>query len=396
MGFFDTLGKIVDPVGIVSGFTSGKGALGGVGETLYGNAGANEYQPEPFRFGSFKYTPAEELQKNFQARDTGRDIALMEMAGNQARRMQAPQAQAPGGPIQTTGFTPAQYGGARINTSGYNSQLGTFGAQRAQANAARAQQASDLGLLRSAALGEQPSVAEMQMREGVDRNIAAQASLAASARGGAGARLAAQRQAAIQGAAAMNAANREAAQLRAGEMAQARGQLMAGGEALRAGDINQQGIQLNAAGLALQPSIQQAQLEQEARMQGVGLGAQAGMQTQGIQAQAALQNQQLGTQINLANLGAQLQNTQLANQYGLGLLGNMTAQDQLALQGNMALAGFTNAQEFQDRQQRIQELQARQQLEAGIASGNAQTGLVRSSGGLGFLGGGMGAIASMV
>lgn len=102
---------------------------------------------------------------------------------------------------------------------------------------ARGFQQDSLGLARNAAMGNAPSVAARQMQAGMDAAVAGQQSQLASARGGAGMALAA-------GNAGANVANiqnqtfSQAAQLRAQEMATARGQYQQGADAFRAGDQN--------------------------------------------------------------------------------------------------------------------------------------------------------------
>lgn len=77
----------------------------------------------------------------------------------------------------------------------------------------------------AAVRGERPSVAELQLRQAQDANSAQALNLAASARGGVGAQMAAQRQAQQQNALAQQRTNAQAAQVRAEEQARARGEL---------------------------------------------------------------------------------------------------------------------------------------------------------------------------
>ena len=239
------------------------------------------------------------------------------------KAFQAPQVGDINTPVTTSRFLPTGYRGATIDQSGHQRQMGRLTNAQTNASVARRQQMQDLGLLRSAATGEQPSVAEQQLKAGAEQAIAAQAAAAASARGGAGAQTAAQRQAAFQAANTLAQTNQQAAILRADEMARARGELVAGGQAIRAGDLDQQNIQINAAQAALQPELAQAQLAQQAGLQTQALDVQTGMQGVDLGARAGLQAQQLNQQTNLANLDAQLKAKGLQDQYSLGLIGTL-------------------------------------------------------------------------
>jgi len=82
-----------------------------------------------------------------------------------------------------------------------------------------------LALQQAAASGQAPSVAALQQQAGLESALAAQVAAANSARGGAGAQIAAQRNAMQQGAALQQGQINQAAQLRAAEMANARNAL---------------------------------------------------------------------------------------------------------------------------------------------------------------------------
>lgn len=84
------------------------------------------------------------------------------------------------------------------------------------------EQRNATGLARDAALGNAPSAAQIQMKQGTEQAIAGQMAAAASATGGARAQAAAQHQAAAQGAALSQQNVANTAALRANEMAQAR------------------------------------------------------------------------------------------------------------------------------------------------------------------------------
>ena len=357
------------------------GLMQGIGGFLFGDAGKNEFEPDPYqvRSGAHVDTSA------FNYDQSAKYLALDEFDKNNARI--APQAQGPAGPVQVSGFSPERYGGSSIDTRGFERGMSGFGGAQTDARRSRAQQSRDLGLMRSAAQGEAPSVAEQQLKQGAEQSIKAQQAAAASARGGAGARAAANRQAAFQGAETMTQTNQQAAALRAGEMAQAREQLMAGGQALRAGDIDQQSTQLAAAQTALQPTLAQAQLQQQAGLQTQQLGAQAGMQQTGLQTQAGLQNQQLQNQIALANLQSQLQSQGMQNQYNLGLMGQVDSSTKAALGADITREQLLANVGMSNEQMRFEQWKAEQNLKAGVAAGNAQTDLMTGTAGLGFLGG---------
>lgn len=105
-----------------------------------------------------------------------------------------------------------------------------------QGNNARTSQTDALGLMASAAQGNQPSAAQIQQQQGLDAAMKSQQALAASARGP-GALAAAQGQAASNTAQLQQQAAAQGSQLRAQEMAQARGDYMAGATGIRGQDI---------------------------------------------------------------------------------------------------------------------------------------------------------------
>ncbi len=113
-----------------------------------------------------------------------------------------------------------------VNDVNYHATNYDYG--KAQAGAAQGMQAGQTGLANaaslyaSAAAGQQPSVAQQQMVQGQQNAQMQAAQMAASARGGAGAGIMAQRQAADQAAMGMQAQNAQSGILRAQEMEQAR------------------------------------------------------------------------------------------------------------------------------------------------------------------------------
>lgn len=170
---------------------------------------------------------------------------------------------------------------------------------RANAAQARAQQAQALDLQRAAALGQAPSVAQLQMRAGMDAAMRSQEAQRASARGAAGVAMA-DYGAAANIAASQQQTNQQMGILRAQEMAQARDAYMAGASGMR-------GMDYQAATQAAQMS--QFQTEQEMRQREMNdrfrLGAfglaegvrgqqmQGGVANQGHLLQAYLENQRL-------------------------------------------------------------------------------------------------------
>lgn len=163
-------------------------------------------------------------------------------------------------------------------------------ADRAQAQQSRGEQLGALELSRQAALGNAPSVAALQMQQGLDQAVRGQESARASARGAAGVAMADYGAAANQAAMGQQTVS-AMGQLRAQEMAQARGEYMQGATGMRGMDY--QGAQ-QAVGMSQFDTEQQMrQREMNDRMQ-LGLyGASEGVrQTQlhaQLQQQGALQ-----------------------------------------------------------------------------------------------------------
>jgi hypothetical protein len=101
----------------------------------------------------------------------------------------------------------------------------------------RADMQGAVGLARTAAEGNAPSVAQMQLRQGMDQANAQAAGMAAGARGGGGNLALAARQAQMQQGQNAMATNQQNAMLRATEMAQARQQYMQGAQGLGQMDL---------------------------------------------------------------------------------------------------------------------------------------------------------------
>lgn len=165
------------------------------------------------------------------------------------------------------------------------------------------------GMLRSAAMGQSPSVAELQQKQGMEQAIAAQMSQAASARGMSPSQaqaMAAQNIGSIQQGVAG-----DAAQLRAGEMAQARDAFAR--------------QQLDAAGLGLEGA-------------GLALDAQGRVRTDDL---AAQELKQRGQEFGVTGLLGMDQDTQ----QGSIAYGNMMAGQNLGVQGINAGVAAQNWEE---------------------------------------------------
>lgn len=109
-------------------------------------------------------------------------------------------------------------------------------------NESRSSQYEALGEIRKAALGEQPSVAELQMRSGLDQTMRNNAAMANSARGQAALALTHQN-AAINNSMAQQNIAAQSSILRAQEMAEARNAWMGGAGQIRGFDEQRAGTQ---------------------------------------------------------------------------------------------------------------------------------------------------------
>jgi hypothetical protein len=175
---------------------------------------------------------------------------------------------------------------ANVNTVGYNPTTSDYDAQRKAALAQMGQGAGGLqqaqGLYSQAALGNTPSVAQLQLQGGQEDAARQAAQLAASARG-TGGQLMAENSAQAQNAMGQQTANYQSAMLRANEMAQARQGLMQTAQAQNQLGA-QYGIQSNAQNMG----------ENEAALK-------AAMQTQQVQEHADTTNIQGNNQYALKN-----------------------------------------------------------------------------------------------
>lgn len=193
-------------------------------------------------------------------------------------------------------------------------------ADRAQAQQARAQQAQALDLQRQAALGQAPSVAQLQMVAGMDQAMRGQEAQRASARGAAGVAMA-DYGAAANIAATQQATNQQMGILRAQEMATARDAYMQGATGIRGMDY--QAAQQAAAMAQFQTEQEMRQREMNDRQQmgmysmaeGVrGLQMQGNLQQQSAMANAYFENKRL----EQAAAAGQAAQTQQAIQMGVG------------------------------------------------------------------------------
>lgn len=171
-----------------------------------------------------------------------------------------------------------QYGGyaqGANDAANYYKQLGEGYANRPDvqanttlANQDRAYGVDAAGLMRQAAYGNAPSVAEQQFNRNLSASIAAQQAAANSARGGGANLAAAQQNASMQAAQMQGAGAQQAAMLRAQEMATARGQYgqqMLGMQAQDASTaFNQANLQLQSEQLGQQGQLQANQLANQA------------------------------------------------------------------------------------------------------------------------------------
>jgi len=157
-------------------------------------------------------------------------------------------------------------------TSGLPGLLGDYRTDRARLAQTRTQQLAANEALRGAALGTAPSVAELQLRAGQDQLARNNLALANSGRGNNAMAIRAAQNANVIGGQQMN---QQAAALRAGEMAQARGQWSGALAGLGQQDI---------AGGA--QSAEVARAIDDARMRGMVANQGAGLQYAGLGLQA--------------------------------------------------------------------------------------------------------------
>lgn len=354
----------------LAGLGSDKGVLGGVGDVLFGDTGKTDFNVPPYEVGR----PTPLSQSAYRNPGTAQPGYLERLSAAQDR--QAPQAGYAG-----TAEIP-QYGGAKLSTGAFNQRMGDYEQQLGMGMESRGRQLKAIDLAQSAAKGEQPSAAQSQLQGGLERALKGQAAMAASSRGGAGARASAARQAGFAGADMQAQTIQQLAQLRAQEMAAARNELIGATQGLRSSDIAGQGIALNAADLALKPATYQAGLQQ-----------QAGMQSQALGAQAAMQGLDLTQAVNLANLGAGLTNQGQTDTYNLGLLSGLTDVDKAMVDSRIKYQQDLAAQNLAYENLGMQAFFEPYKINAGIAQANAAAETQNLGAGLGFFGSALGAVA---
>lgn len=217
--------------------------------------------------------------------------------------------------------------------------------QNAQGNAAQARgsQQDALGLMQSAAQGNQPSVAQMQMQAGTEDSIKAQMAAANSARGGGAAEALAQRNAQNNAAQAQQTNVFNTGMERAQEMAQARGQYGEMAGSMRGQDLASQQQAMAGQQMAYNTAQAQAQLGLANTAQNdtmsLGMGG-LGNQAAGAQLNADTANQALQQQAQEFNAS---QNSSMVSGMvgaatglaGAGMMSDIRAKTDVAPQGRM-------------------------------------------------------------
>ncbi len=178
----------------------------------------------------------------------------------------------------------------------------------------RGSQTDALGMMRSAALGNAPSVAQLQQQQGIQSALGSQMALAAGARGASGLAQAGYN-AAGNTASLQRQGVADNSMLRASEMANARGAYGQMASGIRSGDMQQRGQDFQALSLMDQRSHYLADLA---------------MRQRGLNQQGQMGYEQLGFNVNQAQLGA-----------GMGLAG--LNQQKWATQSGMDAASTQNA-----------------------------------------------------
>lgn len=171
--------------------------------------------------------------------------------------------------------------------------------------------------LQQQAAGQGPSVAGMQLQQGLQQQLMQQRAQAASMGGDVNPYLA-QRQLAEQGAQAAQATNAQAAMARTQEQMNAQGAL---------GGLTGQmrGQDLGVAGMGQQHALANAQMGQQARQFGMeGMMGLSGQQLQANMGYAGMQNQ-TDLANNQINAGIAGQNAASANAFGTAILGGLSS-----------------------------------------------------------------------
>lgn len=230
-----------------------------------------------------------------------------------------------------------------------------------QAQGAYGQQQAATNLARSAALGLQPSQAELQQSQGVAQAQRGNLAAAASVRGGAAQQAAAMQQAQMNNSNLQNLGIAGNAQLRAGEMATNRAQYLGATQA-----------QGQAAQNLTQTSLAQ---QAQAAQQGLGYGGLSLQQQQAASGQGAqyagLELQSQGQAAQQAQYNAQLQQAQTEQnrQYSLGVGQQALGYGQLGLSAQQSQLAAQTAYGGQQEQAQQAANQANTQFATGIAGG---------------------------
>lgn len=202
-----------------------------------------------------------------------------------------------------------------LNQTGPQINQGAYGAQDATERQGRMQAQGALGALQDAAEGKAPSAAEIQMHSGLDAATQAQYALAHSATGNGSAMSAAQRQALLNASQIQQAGVGQAAALRAGEMATARGQWAQAALQQRTADLQRLGMSMDEAQKQAQLALGQRGLNAQTALGYEGLGQNATL------AQLQADQQKMGLDQGASNLQAQLNAQTGASVLSAGLTG---------------------------------------------------------------------------
>ena len=301
---------------LIAGGVAAAAAAGGSALGVAASEAANDYEGSEYSgwgnadrmgrgraIGNGRYYKDE----SYKAPTSGYDSNKYEYGGQAgAAREQAGQYQALGQQSQYRDAAQADYTAAN--------------ADRQNAALARAQQDQALGLQRDAALGNAPSVAQMQMQAGQDQAMRGQEAMRASARGASGVAMA-DYGAAANIAATQQQTTQQMGTLRAQEMAQARDAYMQGATGMRGMDYS---AAQQAAGMAQFQTEQQMRQRQmndqrELGMYGAAEGVRS-LQMQGnLQQQSAMMNAYLENQrLYQAREAGQAASTMQGVQMGIG------------------------------------------------------------------------------
>lgn len=262
----------------------------------------------------------------------------------------------------------ASVGGQNFDAQAARAQAAEAGSARSQAakidgtqqNQFRQGQVGLANLLTESANGQGPSAAQAQLQAGTDASINSALALARSARGGNAS--VAMKNALMQNGQTMQAAVTQAAQLRAQEQQQARGQLASVLDTSRGADV---GLATSQAGLTQQTALANAANQQQTAL------ANADAQTRVALANSA--NQQ---QTNLANQAAAFDKNKLLSQ----LLAQGATMDQAQQEVQIKQAQF-NAELLarQEAARNGQNLAAGQQQASAVGTGIAAAGTILAS-----------------